>query len=296
MNTPNKDNTSQDPPPTKKFLQQLVASGMRATAEKEIAKHKLKLAISTEGIVFSTADDTLSWLERYITVNDYMLSIKQDVLKMAKEDDEVLIQGETGTGKEIIAHALNGERDGKFMAINCAGLPSELVESELFGHLQGSFTGALRSRAGIVQDAGQGTVFLDEIGDLPILAQSKLLRVIQERKSRPVGSVTEQAVQCRFVFATHKDLLAMTKESPATFRDDLYARISTMTVQITPLKERTEDIEPILLSIPDGPAFVTAFKEKLTGITSLSEIETPYNVRTLRQFVRRYKVLGKLPI
>lgn len=222
-------------------------------------------------------------LDKFITVS--LDKLKDAVVKLAIENDEVLIQGESGTGKELIARALGANRkSGRFVAVNVAAIPSELVESTLFGYKAGAFTGAIKDREGLVQHAQEGTLFLDEIGDLPLPLQSKFLRVIQERKVRPVGSNYEEDVKCRFIAATHCDLQKMVDEG--RFRLDLFARISTFQLVIPPLRERPNDIAAILAKLyPKFPY------DKVDW----SKQTLPFNTRSLIQIARRYQVLGELP-
>ena len=195
-------------------------------------------------IAQSGSKGTEFWLSRFITRSSSMMTMKDNVRKLAPLSDVVLIQGDSGTGKELIARALHGERKGKFIPVNCAGFPEQLIESELFGHAKGAFTGADKDKQGLLAEAKDGTLFLDEIGDLSFVLQAKLLRAIQENKIRRVGDNNEQPITCRFVCATHHKLVDLVKANK--FRDDLYWRISTFTLEIRPLKSRPDDIEPII--------------------------------------------------
>jgi transcriptional regulator with GAF, ATPase, and Fis domain len=210
--------------------------------------------------------------------------------KIVPSDVSVLIQGETGTGKELVARALHdfGPRRGKpFLAENCAAVPADLLESELFGHKKGSFTGAVADRAGHFVAADKGTVFLDEIGDMPASMQPKLLRVLQEGEVRPVGSNKVTKVDVRIVAATNKDLRAMCKAG--AFREDLYYRLNVVTVNLPPLRERKGDVR-----------FLTSFflakigremgREARITDEALSVLERwrwPGNVRELENEIRR---------
>ena len=172
-----------------------------------------------------------------------MEDLRQLIDKVARSQAPVHISGESGTGKELVArqiHARSSRKDGPFVPINCGAIPSELVESEFFGHRKGSFTGAVHDKVGLVQAANTGTLFLDEIADLPLSMQVKLLRVIQEQTIRPVGSAKEESVNVRILSATHQDLADMVKRGD--FREDLFYRINVIELQVPALRERGDDI------------------------------------------------------
>lgn len=176
-----------------------------------------------------------------------MQSVLEQVSLVSQTDSTVFIHGESGTGKELIAktiHLASSRKDHPFLAINCAAIPETLLESELFGYEKGAFTGAFKSSGGLLVQADKGTVFLDEIGDMPLATQVKLLRFLQERQFYPVGSLTPVEVDVRVVVATNKDLKAMMEEG--TFREDLFYRIHVIPILIPPLRERKEDI-PMLV-------------------------------------------------
>lgn len=234
---------------------------------------------------------TREWLNKFITSNAYtqMIRLKASTEKLAKVSDCVLIIGETGTGKELIARALHGDRPGAFIPVNCGGLPEMLMESELFGHKKGSFTGAVADRNGLIMDAQKGTLFLDEIGDLDLPLQVKLLRVIQERKIRQLGGNREIDIDCRFVCATHRNLDSYVKTG--LFREDLYWRINTFTLTTMPLRTRSMDI-PLIVKSLDTENKIKDIKEFCDRINP--ELLTG-NVRSLQALVRRYYVLGEMP-
>lgn len=186
------------------------------------------------------------WSEAIVTRNPQMLHLLEQAHMVAQSDVSILINGQSGTGKEILAqaiHAASPRATQPFIAINCGALPEQLLESELFGHAKGAFTGAVSAREGLFQAAEGGTLFLDEIGDMPQALQVKLLRVLQERKVRPLGSNHDIAINVRIISATHRDLpKAMEKKE---FREDLFYRLNVVNLKIPALHQRTEDI-PLL--------------------------------------------------
>ena len=217
----------------------------------------LTSAAHTPTLVYSSSDvvDRLTELETWrarfapgiVGRSDALVEALTILRGVAGAPAPVVLQGETGTGKELFARALHDASPrarGAFVAINCAALPDSLIESELFGHAKGSFTGAAGARDGLIASANGGTLFLDEIGELPASAQAKLLRVLQERKLRPIGSDRTVDVDVRIVVATHRDLEEMVEQG--TFRADLYHRLAVMFIDLPPLRERTEDI-PLLV-------------------------------------------------
>ncbi|HEY6043696.1 MAG TPA: sigma-54 dependent transcriptional regulator, partial [Nitrosospira sp.] len=198
-----------------------------------------------------------SWRRNIITQSAVMEDILTKAGLVAEGDASVLIYGESGVGKELFAHAIHEaskRRHNPFVAINCAAIPEQLLESELFGHVKGAFTGAVRDHKGLFQLAEGGTLFLDEIGDMPVLLQVKLLRVLQERKVRPVGSTQAISVDVRIISATHRDLKA--EIAAGSFREDLYYRLDVVALTIPVLSQRREDI-PLLTNY-----FLSMFSEK----------------------------------
>ena len=219
--------------------------------------------------------------------------------KVASSDVAVLIQGETGTGKELVAKALHehGLRRGKpFLAENCAAVPADLLESELFGHKKGSFTGAIADRPGHFAAANGGTVFLDEIGDMPISMQAKLLRVLQEGEVRPVGSNKVLHVDVRIIAATNKDLRAMCRNG--TFREDLYFRLAVVTVLLPPLRDRKGDVAHLVRFLLEhiGKEMGRSATVTPEALALLERWRWPGNVRELENEIRRAMALSSGPI
>lgn len=219
------------------------------------------------------------------------------IRRVADSQATVLVTGESGTGKELVAraiHRLGARSSGPFVAINLAAVPSTLLESELFGHVQGAFTDARRSREGLISKARAGTLFLDEIGEMPLDVQPKLLRVLQERRVRPVGGDAEVPVDARIVAATNHDLEAMVQRG--AFRDDLYYRINVVQIELPPLRDRGNDV--LLLA----QRFVLKFAEKMhkpvRGLSSsaaqrLLDYDWPGNVRELENCIERAVTLTR---
>ncbi len=222
------------------------------------------------------------------------------VNRVAQATANVLVTGESGSGKEMVARAIhqNGPRATRpFIAINCTAIPETLLESELFGHAKGSFTGAIQRKRGLFEEAEGGTLFLDEIGDMNVALQSKLLRVIQERKVRPVGDNITRDVNVRIIAATHKDLKAAIKDG--RFREDLYYRLSVIPIVIPPLRQRKEDI-PLLAEhflrkyCATNNAKIKGFTKR--GMTKLVELRWEGNVRELENVIERAVVLSTQPL
>jgi len=210
--------------------------------------------------------------------------------KVAPSDVSVLIQGETGTGKELVARALHeygSRREAPMLSENCAAVPANLLESELFGHKKGSFTGAVQDRKGHFVYADGGTVFLDEIGDMPLEMQAKLLRVLQDGEVRPVGGNKTIKVDVRVVAATNKDLAAMCREG--TFREDLYFRLNVITLQLPPLRERTGDVAHLVRFFLERIGEEMGREASLTpeALAVLEAWSWPGNVRQLENELRR---------
>jgi two-component system response regulator HydG len=216
--------------------------------------------------------------------------------RVAEATANVLITGESGTGKEKVARALHegsSSRKGPFVAINCSAIPEHLLESELFGHRKGAFTGASENRMGLFEEADGGTLFLDEIGDMPLTLQPKLLRVLQERKIKPIGSNEYKPINVRLIAATHRDLRKEAAEN--RFREDLYFRISVIPVAIPPLRERVEDI-PLLaehfLDFYCRQNSIPAKRFSKAALQKLMKFSWPGNVRELENSIERAVILS----
>ncbi|WP_409399405.1 two-component system response regulator GlrR [Pantoea agglomerans] len=219
--------------------------GVFSFLTKPVDKDALYKAID-EALAQQAPVSDYRWREAIVTRSPLMLRLLEQAHMVAQSDVSVLINGQSGTGKEMLAQAIHAAspRNGKpFVAINCGALPEQLLESELFGHAKGAFTGAVSARDGLFKTAGGGTLFLDEIGDMPQPLQVKLLRVLQERKVRPLGSDHDIEIDVRIISATHRDLpKAMEKKE---FREDLFYRLNVVNLKIPALHQRTEDI-PLL--------------------------------------------------
>ena len=233
---------------------------------------------------------------REITGESPIISkIKETIERVAPTDARVLITGSNGTGKELVArwiHEKSSRAENKIIEVNCAAIPSELIESELFGHEKGAFTGALKQRTGKFEQANGGTLFLDEIGDMSLSAQAKVLRALQENKITRVGGDKDLAVDVRIIAATNKDLLKEIEDG--NFREDLYHRLSVILIHVPSLKERSEDI-PLLI---DQFMKEVAQEYKVTvptvskkGMEELTKLEWTGNVRELRNVVERLVIL-----
>ncbi|AML57384.1 Putative sensory histidine kinase YfhA [Serratia rubidaea] len=241
-----------------------------------------------------------SWREDIVTRSPAMLRLLEQANMVAQSDVSVLINGQSGTGKEVLAQAIHraSPRAKKaFIAINCGALPEQLLESELFGHAKGAFTGAVSSREGLFQAAAGGTLFLDEIGDMPLSLQVKLLRVLQERKVRPLGSNRDLDIDVRIISATHRDLpKAMAKNE---FREDLYYRLNVVNLKIPALNERAEDI-PLLAnhllreSAKRHKPFVRSFSTD--AMKRLMTASWPGNVRQLVNVIEQCVALTSAPV
>jgi two-component system nitrogen regulation response regulator GlnG len=234
--------------------------------------------------------------ERLVGRSPELLEIFKTIGRVAAREVSVLITGESGTGKELVAraiHAASPRAQAPFAAVNTAAIPRDLLESELFGHERGAFTGAVAARAGLFREASGGTLFLDEVGDMPVELQAKLLRVLQSAEVTPVGGRDAFPVDVRIIAATHRDLDASVREG--SFREDLLYRLRVVPLKIPPLRERREDIPTL------AEHFMARYAEELTGgprwfadatIERLSEHDWPGNVRELENAIKRALVLS----
>lgn len=273
--------------------------GVFSFLTKPVDKDALYKAIDEALEQRSPATDE-AWRQAIVTRSPLMLRLLEQAGMVAQSDVSVLINGQSGTGKEIVAQAIHNaspRHDKPFVAINCGALPEQLLESELFGHARGAFTGAVSNREGLFQAAEGGTLFLDEIGDMPVALQVKLLRVLQERKVRPLGSNRDIEINVRIISATHRDLpKAMVR---GEFREDLFYRLNVVNLKIPPLSERTEDI-PLLAnhllrqSADRHKPFVRAFSSD--AMKRLMAAKWPGNVRQLVNVIEQCVALTSSPV
>jgi two-component system, NtrC family, response regulator PilR len=257
---------------------------------RRIVATALKLSQSTEGTATTRTGTHL------IGATPAIERLRELIQRVARSQAPVHISGESGTGKELVARMIHGSgprAEGPFVPVNCGAIPSELMESEFFGHKRGSFTGAVADKTGLFQSAEGGTLFLDEVADLPLHMQVKLLRVIQEKSVRPIGEQRETPIDVRILSATHKNLADLVAD--ARFREDLYYRINVIEIRVPPLRERRNDIRPLAESI-------LARLEKRMSVSSLNlaaaaweALETydyPGNVRELENVLERAATLS----
>ncbi|MDB2602667.1 sigma-54 dependent transcriptional regulator [Gammaproteobacteria bacterium] len=249
------------------------------------------------GIELATADEFEPPVHGMIGSCTQMMELFRRIRKVALTNSTVLINGESGTGKELVAkaiHKLSSRCGNEMISVNCAAIPENLIESELFGHEKGAFTGATATRTGLVEAAHGSTLFLDEIGELPLEAQARLLRVLQESEIRKVGSVQSKKVDVRLVVATHRDLKQLVVDS--LFREDLYYRINVMTLLIPPLRDRGNDI----LELADAILIRTCKRLKTPVLSfadsasqAIAKYPWPGNVRELENAIERAVVLAE---
>ncbi|MCS6884751.1 MAG: sigma-54 dependent transcriptional regulator [Acidobacteriota bacterium] len=268
---------------TKPFQRNEILLKVRSAIEKQRLTRRLEL--------YEREFNNLYTVENIIGQSSQMQEVIRTIMLVANSDSSVLITGETGTGKELVAraiHNLSARKKEPFVAINCAALPEQLLESELFGHVKGAFTGATSSRKGLMEEADGGTFFLDEIGSMPLGLQAKLLRALQEKAIRRLGENKTFVLNVRIVSASNEDLLEKIKQH--TFRQDLYYRLSVVPIKLPPLRERSGDI-PIL-----AEHFLKKFAKRENkqikgfdkgAMSALEKYSYPGNVRELENIIER---------
>jgi two-component system response regulator GlrR len=239
-----------------------------------------------------------SWRADIVSRSTSMEEVLNQARRLAKTESSVLISGASGTGKELLARAIHraSERSGEFVAVNCAAIPETLLESELFGHAKGAFTGALREREGLFEHANGGTLFLDEIGDMPLSLQVKLLRVLQERRVRPVGSNSAVPIDTRVISATNHDLDSAMRNG--SFREDLYYRLNVLELKMPVLAERREDIPALVAHKLEDLARDGGTSKRFSpgAMELLISAEWPGNVRQLFNLVEKTAALAASPV
>ena len=284
--------------PLERFFKKTESLGLFKNMPEEAVEAIKRDDISRYNQFFDQVTEILSKVEskelfpQIVGQSRAMRSVFNQIMKVAATDSTVLVLGETGTGKELIASSLHEHskrREKPFVAINCAAIPDGLLESELFGHEKGAFTGANEKKLGKFEVASGGTIFMDEIGDMPLGTQAKLLRVIQDGLVERVGGLNPIKVDVRFVAATNKDLSQMVKEGK--FREDLYFRLNVFSIHLPPLRERREDI-PLLVD-----KFLAQHDKNMRMTTESMQLLTAYswpgNVRELRNAVESATVLAR---
>ncbi|GAC1509486.1 MAG: sigma-54 dependent transcriptional regulator [Terriglobales bacterium] len=250
-----------------------------------------KIALSRQNFAFKRDAATRNSLDNIVGISAAMEKLKQTIRTVASTQSTVLIYGESGTGKELVAravHICSPRATAPFVSINCGAFPETLLESELFGYVKGAFTGANQNKRGLFEVAQEGTIFLDEIGEMSLTMQVKLLRVLQERCVRPVGGSSEIAIDVRVIAATNRDLDRQVAEK--TFREDLYYRLSVIPISAPPLRERREDI-PVLvnhfLKKYAPAAGKSIMRVNADSLNALSGYDWPGNVRQLENAIER---------
>jgi two-component system response regulator GlrR len=259
-----------------------------------------QLMETLDAALASTSRSEGKWRNNIISRSAVMEQLLQEAEQIAGSDVSVLITGASGSGKELLAkaiHQASPRKNKQFIAINCGALPEQLLESELFGHTKGAFTGAVSKHEGLFQAANGGTLFLDEIGDMPAPLQVKLLRVLQERQIRPVGSTETISVDVRVISATHRDLEQAMQENQ--FREDLFYRLNVVNLHLPPLKDRPEDIPPLARYFVEQAA--KRHNPRVKSISSaalqvLAQVSWPGNVRQLENIIEKVTALSTTPV
>jgi two-component system response regulator GlrR len=254
----------------------------------------------TKAVAQSSASNQASWCENIITRSVHMEQLLDQAHRVAQRDVSVLVSGASGTGKELLAsaiHKASKRAKNNFVAINCGALPENLLESELFGHSKGAFTGAINEHQGLFREADGGTLFLDEIGDMPVSLQVKLLRALQEQMIRPVGSSKQIPIDVRIISATHKDLNKEMREG--NFREDLYYRLNVVNITLPSLRERSEDIPLLARHLLQKSAEKHEVKVSRFSDDAMQLLVTsmwPGNVRQLVNVVEQCVALTQTPV
>jgi two-component system response regulator GlrR len=275
-------------------------SGAFGFLTKPIDKDELMQTVQKAIKVSGSVEVEEDWSAEIITRNQAMKEILNQAKMVAATDARVLINGESGTGKELLARAIHNaspRHEKPFVAINCSAMAENLLESELFGHEKGAFTGATRSHKGLFQSAEGGTLLLDEIGDMPMRLQVKLLRVLQEHQVRPVGSTEALDVDVRVISATHRDLQELMGEG--RFREDLYYRLNVVNIKIPTLDQRREDIPLLVAHFLQQIAREAGQERKVyapEAVEMLVTAEWPGNIRQLYNVVRQNVALSRSPV
>ncbi|MDJ0906999.1 MAG: sigma 54-interacting transcriptional regulator [Woeseiaceae bacterium] len=275
-------------------------SGAFGFLTKPIDKDELMVTVEKALRVSGSAEVDEGWASNIITRNQGMKEVLQQAKMVAATDARVLITGESGTGKELLAkaiHTASPRHNQPFTAINCSAMAENLLESELFGHEKGAFTGATRQHKGLFQAAEGGTLLLDEIGDMPMRLQVKLLRVLQENQVRPVGSTDAVQVDVRVISATHRDLNELMREGK--FREDLYYRLNVVNIKLPTLDERREDIPLLVANFLQIIAKEAGQERKVyapEAVEMLVTAEWPGNIRQLYNIVRQNVALSRSPV
>jgi two-component system response regulator GlrR len=275
-------------------------SGAFGFLTKPIDKEELLITVEKALRVSGSAEIEEGWASDIITRNQGVKEVLQQAKMVAATDARVLITGESGTGKELLAKAIHNaspRQNQPFTAINCSAMAENLLESELFGHEKGAFTGATRQHKGLFQAAEGGTLLLDEIGDMPMRLQVKLLRVLQENQVRPVGSTEAVEVDVRVISATHRDLNELMREDK--FREDLYYRLNVVNIKLPTLDERREDIPLLVANFLQIIAREAGQERKVyapEAVEMLVTAEWPGNIRQLYNIVRQNVALSRSPV
>ncbi|NQY26808.1 MAG: sigma-54-dependent Fis family transcriptional regulator [Piscirickettsiaceae bacterium] len=264
-----------------------VSKPLKLKVLRDLVSTALKLSRKNEAVIDSQESARTTLLGKTPAIQD----VQNKIAKLARSQAPVYISGESGTGKELVArliHKQGARADSAFVAVNCGAIPSELVESEFFGHKKGAFTGAISDKQGLFQAANGGTLFLDEIADLPLAMQVKLLRALQEKSVRPVGGNEEISINVRVLSATHSNLAEKVKQGQ--FREDLFYRVNVIELHVPPLRDRVEDIsllsDHILQKLAESNEIQKVSLNK-SAINALQKYSFPGNVRELENILER---------